>query len=302
MAKAKRTTGAKDGERPPWADQAIPVAGVPSGVHAVRDDNSKLCEVVVSFWARFEVRHVKEPSGIEALHLIALSTVDYLNALVHLLNTEPVEYANQHANALLCAIASLGDAAFAMDRSPFAAAGPAPRGASGRLALSAHQAVLHTLTDCVTWALHALEPWQRHAEPPLGFFNMLASTESDVDVGKVVSRLQAAIGDFKLSDNLADWSNARVLLQKEMATLRKAIQPPFDPIKKAVAAKLLNMRHDTFSRLQRDFKDGKLPAWARSHSGRFSSLLAENSLGQLDRRKIEELAKWKRQALQSRGR
>lgn len=213
--------------RVPWADQAIPLAGVPSGVHAVRDDRGRLVEVIVPFWARREVKGAEVPAGIEAVHLIAMATVDYVDALVQLLRTAPASNEERHTNMLLCALASLVEALFVMDCSAFAGVCEAPRRADGQLALSAHEAVIDVLKWSVTWAERALKDFEKKPdgktplETSLAFFTRLHA-ERFLGAADVDARLRAVVDQLDPRMELADWVSAKVLLRREVTQLRAA--------------------------------------------------------------------------------
>jgi hypothetical protein len=77
--------------------------------------------------------------------------------------------------------------------------------------------------------------------------------------------------------------------------------PPFTPIKKGEAARLLGLRRaDSLSKLLAEVKSGKFPAWARGHEEEVRELLRENRVGHLERDRILKLVPLKERLMPKR--
>ena len=81
---------------------------------------------------------------------------------------------------------------------------------------------------CVSWVLRELKPLQRERETPLEFFERIAPTLLRVP-DRAATRLRETAARPDPCTLFEDWSNAGVLLRKEVAQVRAASAAP-DPV------------------------------------------------------------------------
>ena len=94
------------------------------------------------------------------------------------------------------------------------------------------------------------------------------------------------------------WYELRLGVEVEVAELLRQENPPHgEPISNKQAGLIYGVEPNEMSKLVRRTEKGVFPAWARGHEDRFKKLLAKGRAGLFDRKKIEELAAWKQQAL-----